>query len=91
MTKFLRLVQPRCCSRLPHITAFPAERPAATPTAQSPVMANFPQAGMLRPDRGTADQIMFTEAGGVYHFAMGPAVNVLSRGLDQVRRPEVLR
>jgi hypothetical protein len=27
----------------------------------------------VRPDRGTADQIDFTLAGGVHHFAMGPA------------------
>jgi hypothetical protein len=33
----------------------------------------FPTGWNVRPDRGTADQIMFSEAGGVYHFAMGPA------------------
>jgi len=33
----------------------------------------LPQDWSVRPDRGTADQIKFSIAGDVYHFAMGPA------------------
>lgn len=33
----------------------------------------FPAGWNVRPDRGTADQIMFTQTGDVYHFAMGSA------------------
>jgi hypothetical protein len=33
----------------------------------------IPAGWSVRPDRGTADQINFTSAGDVYHFAMGPA------------------
>jgi hypothetical protein len=33
----------------------------------------FPAGWSVRPDRGTADQINFTEAGGVMSFVMGPA------------------
>jgi hypothetical protein len=33
----------------------------------------FPAGWSVRPDRGTADQVNFSETGGVYHFAMGPA------------------
>src|SRR4051812_43470892 len=33
----------------------------------------FPAGWSVRPDRGGADQINFTQTGGVYHFAMGPA------------------
>jgi hypothetical protein len=33
----------------------------------------FPAGWSARPDRGTPDQINFTEAGGVMHFVMGPA------------------
>jgi hypothetical protein len=34
---------------------------------------SLPEGWSVRPDRGTADQIKFTIAGDVYHFAMGPA------------------
>jgi hypothetical protein len=34
---------------------------------------NFPAGWMVRPDRGTADQLKFSITGGVYHFAMGSA------------------
>ena len=33
----------------------------------------FPAGWSVRPDRGTADQIQFTQAGDVYHYTMGPA------------------
>jgi hypothetical protein len=33
----------------------------------------FPAGWSVRPDRGTADQIVFTQTGDVYHFAMGSA------------------
>jgi hypothetical protein len=33
----------------------------------------FPAGWSARPDRGSPDQIKFTETGGVYHFMMGPA------------------
>ncbi len=33
----------------------------------------FPAGWSVRPDRGTADQVMFTQTGDVYHFAMGSA------------------
>jgi hypothetical protein len=33
----------------------------------------FPAGWNVRPDRGTAQQIQFTESGGVDHFTMGPA------------------
>jgi hypothetical protein len=33
----------------------------------------FPAGWSARPDRGTPDQINFTEAGGAMHFVMGPA------------------
>lgn len=33
----------------------------------------FPAGWSVRPDRGTPDQISFTESGGVMHFVMGPA------------------
>lgn len=33
----------------------------------------FPAGWNARPDRGTADQVVFTQAGDVYHFAMGSA------------------
>ena len=33
----------------------------------------FPAGWSARPDRGTADQINFTQAGNVMHFVMGPA------------------
>lgn len=34
---------------------------------------NFPAGWSVTPDRGTADQISYVLADGVYHFAMGPA------------------
>jgi hypothetical protein len=33
----------------------------------------FPAGWSVRPDRGTADQVKFTQTGDVYHFAMGSA------------------
>jgi hypothetical protein len=33
----------------------------------------FPAGWSVRPDRGTADQIVFTQTGDVYHFTMGSA------------------
>lgn len=33
----------------------------------------FPAGWNARPDRGTADQIMFSQTGDVFHFTMGPA------------------
>jgi hypothetical protein len=33
----------------------------------------FPTGWNVRPDRGTADQVNFTEAGNVFHFTMGSA------------------
>src|SRR4051794_21179323 len=33
----------------------------------------FPAGWSARPDRGTADQINFTQAGDAFHFTMGPA------------------
>ena len=33
----------------------------------------FPAGWSVRPDRGTADQIVFTQSGDVYHFSMGSA------------------
>ena len=35
--------------------------------------STFPAGWNVRPDRGTASQINFTESGGVYKFVMGPA------------------
>ena len=35
--------------------------------------SGFPAGWSVRPDRGTAAQINFTQAGEVYHFVMGPA------------------
>jgi hypothetical protein len=33
----------------------------------------FPSGWSVRPDRGTADQVVFTQPGDVYHFSMGSA------------------
>jgi hypothetical protein len=40
----------------------------------------FPAGWNARPDRGTAAQINFTEAGGVSHFVMGPAATFFNSG-----------
>jgi len=33
----------------------------------------FPAGWSVRPDRGTPEQVKFSESGGIYHFSMGPA------------------
>ena len=42
--------------------------------------SNFPAGWSVRPDRGTASQINFTETGGVSHFVMGPAGTFYNSG-----------
>jgi hypothetical protein len=41
---------------------------------------NFPAGWNARPDRGSADQINFTETGGVMHLVMGPASTFYNNG-----------
>ena len=51
-----------------------AQRPAADNDPDRAVKGSgFPAGWSVRPDRGNAAQINFTESGGVSHFVMGPA------------------
>jgi hypothetical protein len=49
-----------------------AHRPQSDPD-RAVKGGKVPEGWSVRPDRGTADQINFTVAGDLYHFAMGPA------------------
>src|SRR5262245_40791418 len=40
----------------------------------------FPAGWSARPDRGSADSLVFTESGGVFHFAMGSAGTFYNSG-----------
>lgn len=57
------------------VSTFPvnAQRGDSDPDRAVNGNGKFPAGWSVRPDRGTADQIMFTQTGDVYHFAMGPA------------------
>jgi hypothetical protein len=39
----------------------------------------------VRPDRGTADQLQFSQTGDLYHFTMGSAGTLLQQRLDEIR------
>jgi hypothetical protein len=72
MTHFPRF---RCTSLLPIALIALA---AVSANAQDPDRAvagngKFPAGWNVRPDRGTADQINFAQAGDVFHFTMGSA------------------
>ena len=54
------------------LTVFPANA-QNDPDRAVAGTGKFPAGWNVRPDRGTADQIMFTQTGDLYHFAMGPA------------------
>lgn len=54
------------------LAAFPANA-QSDPDRAVAGNGKFPAGWNVRPDRGTADQVNFTEAGGVFHFTMGSA------------------
>ncbi len=62
-----------CAPLLSVAAALPAGAQENDPDRAVKGNGKFPAGWSVRPDRGTADQIMFSESGGVYHFMMGPA------------------
>jgi hypothetical protein len=51
----------------------------------------FPAGWNVRPDRGAADQLQFSQTGDVYHFTMGSAGTFYKQRLDEIRRLPVFR
>ena len=49
------------------------QRPDNDPDRVVSAKGKFPAGWNVRPDRGTADQLMFTQTADVYHFTMGSA------------------
>jgi hypothetical protein len=54
--------------------------PAGDPDRVVAGSGQMPEGWSVRPDRGTASQIMFKQAGDAFHFTMGPAATFYNAG-----------
>jgi hypothetical protein len=95
--KFFQTATPALLLALVILT--PAARAQESDPDRAIAGGQFPAGWSVRPDRGTPAQIKFSQAGEVYHFAMGPAGTfyrsdwtksgnyTFSARLTQVQRP----